>query len=63
MGFLQEVRGLSLLDKVKNTDIHQSLNIKLLRLRIEQLQLCWYGHVTRMNSKATNECTSKWQKA
>ena len=28
MGFLQKVRGLSLLDKVKITDIRQSLNIK-----------------------------------
>ena len=53
MGFLQKVRGLSLLDKVKSTDIPQSLNVKPLLLCIEQLQLCWYGHVTRMYHKGT----------
>ena len=53
MIFLQKVRGLSLLDKVKSTDIHQSLNIKPLLLCIEQLQLCWYGHVTQMSHEQT----------
>ena len=53
MGFLRKVRGLSLLDKVKSTDIHHSLNIKLLLLCIEQSQLCWYGHVTRMSHEQT----------
>ena len=48
MGFLQKVRGLSLLNKVKTTDIRQSLNIEPLLLRIEQSQLRWYGHVTRI---------------
>ena len=35
IGFLREIRGLSLLDKVKSTDIRQSL-IKSLLLHIEQ---------------------------
>ena len=48
MGFFQKVRSLSLLYKVKNTDICQSLSIKLLLLCIEQYQLCWYGFVTQM---------------
>ena len=46
MGFLQKARGLSLLEKVKNTDIHQSLNIESLLLRS---QLPWYGHMTQMS--------------
>ena len=46
MVFLQKVRGLSLLDKVKSTDICQSFNIEPLLLRIERSQLRWYGHVT-----------------
>ena len=46
MGFLRKVRGLSLLDKVKSTDIRQSLNIEPLLLHKEQSQLRWYGHVT-----------------
>ena len=53
MGFLQKVRGLSLLDKVKTTEIHQSLNIEPLLLRIERPQLRWYGHVTRMCHERT----------
>ena len=48
MCFLQKVKGLSLLEKVKSTDIRQSLNNKPLPLRREQSQLRWYGHVTRM---------------
>ena len=51
--FLRNVRGLSLLDKVKSTDIHQYLNIKLLLLRMKRLQLPWYGHVTRMSHERT----------
>ena len=39
MVFLLKIRGLSLLDKLKSTDICQSLNIEPLLLRIEQLQL------------------------
>ena len=48
MAFWRKLRGLSLLDKVKSTDIRQSLNIKPLLLRMEQSQLRWYGQVTRM---------------
>ena len=50
MGILQNVRGLSLLDKVKNTDICQFLNIEPLLLRIEQSQLRWSGHVKRIST-------------
>ena len=49
IAFLRKVRGLSLLDKVKSTDICQSLNNEPLLLRIEQLLLRWYGHVTQMS--------------
>ena len=53
MGFLRNVRGLFLLDKVKSTETRHSLNIKPLLFRIEQLQLRWYGHVTRMSHEQT----------
>ena len=49
MGFLQNVKDLSLFDIVKSTDICQSFNIEPLLLCIERLQLRWYGHVTRMS--------------
>ena len=52
-GFLRKVKSLSLLDKVKNTDICPSLNIKPLLLRIKRLQLRWYDHVTRMFREQT----------
>ena len=53
MGFLRIVRGLSLPDEVKSTDIGQSLNIETLLLRIKRLQLRWYYHVTRMSHERT----------
>ena len=54
MGFLQKVRSLSLLDKVKSTDICQSLNIEPLVLRHTiRSQLRSYGHVTRMSHEQT----------
>ena len=53
MSFLRKVRGLSLLDKIKTTDIRQSLNIEPLVLRIERSQSRWYGHVTRMSHERT----------
>ena len=58
MGFLRKIRGLSLLDKVKSADIRQSLNIKLLLLRIERSRLNWYGHVTRC---PTSEQQTYWR--
>ena len=51
MGFLRRISGLTLLHKVKSADIRKSLNIELLLLRLERLQLHWYGHVTRMSRK------------
>ena len=53
MGFLRKVKGLSLLDRVKTTDIRQTLNIKPLLLGMEQCQLRWYGHVTRISHERT----------
>ena len=53
MVFLRKVRGLFWLDKVKSIDIHHSLNIEQLLLRIERLQLRWHGHVTQMSHEQT----------
>ena len=51
--FLKKVRGLSLLDKVRSTDIFQSLKIEPLLLRIKQSQLRCYCHVTQMFHEQT----------
>ena len=53
MGFLRRISGLTLSDKVKSADIHESLNFEALLLRLERSQLRWYGHVTRMSQERT----------
>ena len=52
-GFLAKIRGLSLLDKVKSTNIRQPLNMEPLLLRIERSQLRWYSHVTLISHERT----------
>ena len=39
MGFLRRISGLTLLDKVKSTDICECLSIESLLLRLERSQL------------------------
>ena len=48
MRFLRRNQGVTLLDKVCNSEIHNSLSVELLLLRIERSQLRWFGHVSRM---------------
>lgn len=49
MKFLRGVRGVSRLDRVRNTDIRQELGLKALTEFIEQRQLSWWGHLQRMS--------------
>ena len=49
MRFLRRIKGITLLDKVCNSEIHNSLNVESLLLRIERSQLRWFGHVSRMS--------------
>ena len=45
----------TLFHKVENADICDTMNIESLLLRVERLQLRWYGHkyhVTRMSKQA-----------
>ena len=46
MRFLQRIKGLTFLDKVKSADIRESLYIESLLLQLERSQLRWYGYVT-----------------
>ena len=48
MRFLRKIEGLTLLHKVRNSKIRESLNVEPLLLRIERSQLRWFGHVSRM---------------
>ena len=43
MGLFRKISGLTLLDKITSADIYESLNIESLLLRLERLQLRWYG--------------------
>ena len=46
--FLRRIEGVTLFNKVSNSEIRKSLNIEPLPLRIERSQLRWFGHVSRM---------------
>ena len=48
MRFLRRIEGVTLFNKVRNSEIRKSLNIEPLLLRIERSQLRWLGHVSRM---------------
>ena len=48
MRFLRKIKGVTLLDKVRSSEIRKSLNIEPLLLRIERSQLRWFGHMNRM---------------
>ena len=46
--FLQNIKGVTMFDKHRNTAIHESLDIESLYLRIKRFQLRWLGYVSRM---------------
>ena len=51
MRFLRKIKGITMLEKHRNTAIHESFDIESLLLRIERSQLRWFGHVSRMPQK------------
>ena len=48
MRFLRRIEEVTLFNKVRSSEIRESLNIKPLLLRIEISQRRWFGHVSRM---------------
>ena len=48
MRFLRRIKGVTLLNKVRSSEIRKSLNIEPLLLQIERSQLRWFGHASRM---------------
>ena len=48
MRFLRRIKEVTLLDKVCNSDIHNSINIESLLFCNERSQLGWFGHVSRI---------------
>jgi exonuclease III len=48
MRFLRRISGLTLLDRVRSSDIRENLQVSPLLLWIERSQLKWLGHLIRM---------------
>ena len=48
MRFLRRAAGLALKDKIRSSNIRESLQIEPLLLHIERSQLRWLGHILRM---------------
>ena len=55
---LRKFKGVTTLDKVRNTVIQESLNIKSLLLRIEKSWHGLFGHVSRMPHEWLSKQTS-----
>ena len=51
MGFLPRVHGLTRREKMRSCEIHQSLTVEPLLLRIGRSQLRWFVHVTRISHR------------
>ncbi|CAM1303942.1 Uncharacterised protein r2_g1384 [Pycnogonum litorale] len=50
MAFLGRISGLTMLDRVRSSEIRETLQVEPLLLQIERSQLRYYGHVIRMSS-------------
>ena len=48
MRFLRRIKGVTLFNKVRSSEIPKSLNIEPLLLPIGRCQLRWFGHLSRM---------------
>ena len=48
MRFFQRIKGVTLFNKVRSSEIQKYLNIEQLPLQIERSQFRWLGHVSRM---------------
>ena len=46
--FLRRIKGVTLFNMVRSSEIRKSLNIEPVLLRIERSQLRWFGHVSTM---------------
>ena len=48
MRFLRRIEVVTLFNKMRSSEIRESLDIEPLLLRIERSQLRWFGHASRM---------------
>ncbi|CAM1319476.1 Uncharacterised protein r2_g2780 [Pycnogonum litorale] len=50
LAFLGRISGLTMLDRVRSSEIRETLQVEPIVLQIERSQLRYYGHVMRMSS-------------
>ena len=48
MQFLRKIKGVTIVDNLRDTAIRKSLNIESLLLWAKRSQLRWFGHISRM---------------
>ena len=61
MRVLRLIKGVTRLDKCRNTDIREELSVKPLLDEIERNKLKWYGHVMRMGEERLPKKYLLWQ--
>ena len=59
----RKIKGVTVVDKLRNSTIQESLNIDLLLLQIERPQFKWFGHVSRMPQEGLSKQTLWWEEA
>ena len=67
MRFLRKIEGVTLLNRVRSSEIRKSLNIEPLLFRIERSQLKWMVRPCKQNASGKTPqtsftCQSKWEK-
>ena len=55
MSFLQRIKGITLFNNVRSSEIRKSLNIEPFLLQIERSQLRWFGYVRRIPQERLSE--------
>ena len=48
MRMLRRIKGVILRDKVKSVEIRKELGMNIIKEKVREMRLCWYGHTQRM---------------
>ena len=61
MKVLRLIRGVTMLDRMRNTKVREDLQVELLLDSIERSKLRWFGHVPRMEESRLPKRYLKWK--